>query len=29
MGMGLDNCIHYAFSCLVLNMLHDYVLCDV
>ena len=29
MGMGLDHCIHCAFSCLVLNMLHDSVLCDV
>ena len=29
MGMSLDHCIHCAFSCLVLNMLHDCVLCDV
>ena len=29
MGMDLDHCIHCGFSCLVLNMLHDCVLCDV
>ena len=29
MGMGLDHFIHCAFSCLVLNMLHDCVLCEL